>query len=76
MIDKVSLRSTIFRHLDRLVTAPVAYSLHKSWSFIILLYKKEGNLGQLISRFKANQSYLNIGLGFMYSLGFLHEKER
>lgn len=72
MIDKVSLRSTIFRHLDGLVTAPVAYSLHKKGVLSYILEKKEVALHELTSHFKANEGYLNVGLRVLCSQGFLH----
>ncbi|SEA96272.1 hypothetical protein SAMN05443667_11385 [Flavobacterium gillisiae] len=72
MIDKVSLRSTIFRHLDGLVTAPVAYSLHKKGVLSFLLDKKEATLDELTSHFTANEGYLNVGLRVLCSQGFLH----
>jgi hypothetical protein len=72
MIDKGSLRSTIFRHLDGLVTAPVAYSLHKRGVLSFLLDKKEATLDELTSHFKANEGYLNVGLRVLCSQGFLH----
>ena len=71
MIDNVSLRSTIFKHLDGLVTAPVAYSLYKKGVLAHILDKKEVNLSELTSKFKANEGYLNVGLRVLASQGFL-----
>jgi SAM-dependent methyltransferase len=72
MIDKVSLRSVIFRHLDGLVTAPVAYALHKKGVLSFILDKKEVTLDELTSHFKANEGYLNVGLRVLCSQGFLN----
>jgi SAM-dependent methyltransferase len=71
MIDNVSLRSTIFRHLDGLVTAPVAYSLYKKGVLAHILDKKAISLSELTSKFKANEGYLNVGLRVLASQGFL-----
>lgn len=71
MIDKVILRNTIFKHLDGLVTAPVAFSLHKSGVLSYILDKKEVTLEELTSHFKANEGYLNVGLRNLCSQGFL-----
>ncbi|WP_367774023.1 class I SAM-dependent methyltransferase [Flavobacterium sp. WC2421] len=71
MIDKVTLRGSIFRHLDGLVTAPVAYSLHKKGVLAFLMDKKEVSLADLTNHFSANEGYLNIGLRVLCSQGFL-----
>lgn len=71
MIDKAFLRSTIFRHLDGLVTAPVAYALHKKGVLIYILNRKEVTLEELTLEFKANEGYLNVGLRVLCSQGFL-----
>ena len=71
MIDKISLRSLIFRHLDGLVTAPVAYSLYKKEVLSFLMDKKEASLNELAIRFSANEGYLNVGLRILCSQGFL-----
>ena len=71
MIDKVTLRGSIFRHLDGLVTAPVAYSLHKKGVLSFLIDNKEASLTELAIRFSANEGYLNVGLRVLCSQGFL-----
>ena len=71
MIDNVSLRSTIFRHLDGLVTAPVAFCLYKKGVLIHILDKNEICLSELSSKFKANEGYLNVALRVLASQGFL-----
>ena len=71
MIDKVFLRRSIFRHLDGLVTAPVAYALHKKGVLSFIWDKKECTLSELTLRFEANEGYLNVGLRVLCSQGFL-----
>ena len=69
--NKSNLRSTIFRHLDGLATAPVAVSLHKNGVLKFLLDKKTATLEELTSEFKANKGYLHVGLRVLCSQGFL-----
>jgi len=71
MADKHELRSTIFKHLDGLATAPVAVALRKKGILDFLLEKKEASLAELTSEFKANEGYLNVGLRILCSQGFL-----
>lgn len=71
MTDKSQLRSTIFRHLDGLATAPVAIALEKKGILDYLLENKEATLSQLTSHFNANEGYLNVGLRILCSQGFL-----
>jgi SAM-dependent methyltransferase len=71
MADKHELRSTIFRHLDGLATAPVAAALNKKGILDYLLEKKEATLTELTSQIKANEGYLNVGLRILCSQGFL-----
>nr|WP_315159010.1 class I SAM-dependent methyltransferase [uncultured Flavobacterium sp.] len=71
MIDNVSLRSTIFKHLDGLVTAPVAFCLYKKGVLAHILDKKEICLSELSSKFKVNEGYLNAALRVLASQGFL-----
>ncbi len=72
MTDKAVLRSTIFRHLDGLVTAPVAFSLQKKGVLDYILDKNSATLAELVSAFNANEGYLNVGLRVLCSQGFLH----
>ena len=71
MIDNVSLRSTIFKHLDGLVTAPIAYALHNKGVLAYILERKEICLSELSSKFKTNEGYLNVALRELASQGFL-----
>ncbi|HMK06570.1 MAG TPA: hypothetical protein VK476_03505, partial [Flavobacterium sp.] len=71
MTAKNDLRSTIFRHLDGLATAPVAVALNKKGVLDYLLENKDATLAELTSKFKANEGYLNVGLRILCSQGFL-----
>lgn len=71
MIDKSILRTTIFRHLDGLATAPVAIALQKKGVLDFILQNKTATLSQLTEVFKANEGYLNVGLRVLCSQGFL-----
>ncbi len=71
MTNTISLRSIIFKHLDGLVTAPVAFSLQKSRVLDFILDKKEVGLLELTTHFKANEGYLNVALRVLCSQGFL-----
>lgn len=71
MNDKSVLRSSIFKHLDGLVIAPVAFSLYKFKVLEYLIDKKETSLQLLTETFKANEGYLNVGLRVLASQGFI-----
>ena len=71
MTDRSQLRSTIFRHLDGLATSPVAIALQKKGVLKHLLEKKSASLSELVSKFGANEGYLNVGLRVLASQGFL-----
>ena len=69
--DKKELRQLIFRHLDGLTIAPVAFCLHKKKVLDILLLKKEITLVELVALTKANDGYLNVALRNLASQGFI-----
>lgn len=71
MIDKSQLRSTIFKHLDGLATAPVAVALNKKGVLDFILQNKEVTLDRLALEFRCNEGYLNVGLRVLCSQGFL-----
>lgn len=71
MIDKNQLRGKIFRHLDGLVTAPVALALHKKGVLDFILQNNETSLLNLTNHFKVNEGYLNVGLRVLCSQGFI-----
>lgn len=61
-MNKEILRSSIFRHLDGIVTAPVAVSLNKKGIIDHILEKERIKLSDLTEQFKANEGYLNVAL--------------
>jgi len=71
MEDKSNLRSTIFRHLDGLATAPAAIALQNKGVLKYLLDNKSATLSELTQKFHANEGYLNVGLRILASQGFL-----
>lgn len=70
-MNKEILRSSIFRHLDGIVTAPVAVSLNKKGIIDHILEKETINLSDLTEQFKANEGYLNVALHTLGSQGFI-----
>ncbi len=67
-------RSDLFRHLDGLATAPVAYAFHKQGVLSYLLEKESVTLSKICADFDANEGYLNVGLRILASQGWLaHE---
>lgn len=71
MNDKSQLLSSIFRHLDGLVVAPVAIALKNKLVLKFILKKEKTKLSELTTAFKANEGYLNVGLRVLASQGFL-----
>lgn len=69
--EKRKLRSDLFRHLDGIAVAPVAYNLYEKGVLKELLEKKEVDLDYLVSKFKANEGYLNVALRILCSQGWL-----
>lgn len=60
--QKSQLRSKLFRHLDGIVVAPIAYALFKKGITDFLLEVKEISLDEISSKFDANRGYLNVAL--------------
>jgi hypothetical protein len=73
MRNKAELRDTIFRHLDGIVTAPTAYTLHQHGVLDFLLEKQEASLPELTTHFSANDGYLNVALRVLASQGWLEQ---
>lgn len=71
MIDKSQLRSSIFKHLDGLAVAPVAIALKNKGILEVILHKKQIQLAELTTIFKANEGYLNVSLRILASQGFV-----
>lgn len=70
-MDKRVLRSTIFRHLDGIVTAPVAVALHLKGVLQHLVEQQCIGLDTLSDKFSANEGYLNVALRTLASQGFM-----
>ena len=70
-MDKKELRSSIFRHLDGIVTAPVAASLHNKGITQLIFESEEITLNQISEKVESNQGYLNVALRMLASQGFL-----
>ncbi|TNE58580.1 MAG: class I SAM-dependent methyltransferase [Bacteroidetes bacterium] len=69
--EKTELRSTIFRHLDGIATAPTAYALLEKGVLDYLLDKGEVSLSEVADAFKANEGYLNVALRILSAQGWL-----
>lgn len=70
-LDKTDLRSTIFRHLDGIVTAPTAYTLLEKGVLDYLIEHESVDVTELASAFKANEGYLNVALRILSTQGWL-----
>jgi SAM-dependent methyltransferase len=69
--EKINFRSTLFRHLDGIVTAPTAFSLHEKGVTSYLLENKICSIEKLRKNFNANDGYLNVALRVLCSQGWL-----
>ena len=69
--QKSQYRKDLFRHLDGLVTAPTAYTLHKHGVLKHIQEKETVKLNELSAQFKANEGYLNVALRILASQGWL-----
>lgn len=70
-MDKKELRSSIFRHLDGIVTAPVIHSLQKKEIIDFILNSKKITLKEISEKIESNEGYLNVALRIMASQGFI-----
>ena len=68
---KRKLRGDLFRYLDGLVVAPVAYALHDKGVLSHLLAHSSASIADLTSKFSANEGYLNVALRILSSQGSL-----
>lgn len=71
-MDKKLLRSSIFRHLDGIATAPVMAALSQKNILQFLSDKKELNLSEISKEFSANEGYLNVALRILASQSYLN----
>ncbi|MBU4539394.1 MAG: class I SAM-dependent methyltransferase [Weeksellaceae bacterium] len=70
-MDKKELRSSIFRHLDGIVTAPVVTSLQKKGIIDLIFSSKEITLTEISEKTENNGGYLNVALRVLASQGFI-----
>lgn len=68
-----ALRADIFRHLDGIVTAPVAFTLHNNKVTDEILQQNTVIVSDLASQCKANEGYLNVALRILASQGWLDQ---
>lgn len=71
-MEALNNRSRLFRHLDGLVTAPVAYSLLQGGIVEELSQHGETTLRFLTEKVKSNEGYLNVALRVLASQGFIN----
>jgi len=69
--EKSKLRGDLFRHLDGIVTAPTAYTLHENGVLNFILENEKTTLSSITEKFKANEGYLNVALRVLASQGWL-----
>src|SRR5690554_7548799 len=70
-MDTKKAREQIFRHLDGMVTVPVALSLYKKGILDFFLQQQKTDLETLTNTFNANKGYLNVACRTLASQGFL-----
>lgn len=70
--EKNEYREQLFRHLDGITVAPVAYFLKEKGVLDYLLKKERCKLSEITSQFQANEGYLNVGLRMLASQGWLN----
>ena len=71
MKTKSELRGILFRHLDGIVTVPVAYCLAEKGVLNYIVQHQKVSLQELAIKFNANEGYLNVGLRVLASQGWL-----
>ncbi|MDY8134037.1 class I SAM-dependent methyltransferase [Aquimarina sp. 2201CG5-10] len=72
--EKQLFREELFRHLDGIVVAPVAYTLFKNGVTEYLINKKQASISEIASNCNANEGYLNVALRIISSQGWLDYK--
>ena len=70
--EKNKYREELFRHLDGIAVAPVAYSLKEKGILDFILKKQHFLLSEITKKFNANEGYLNVGLRILASQGWLN----
>ncbi|GHC49750.1 class I SAM-dependent methyltransferase [Ulvibacter litoralis] len=73
-LEKKEYRSELFRHLDGIGVAPVAYALKEKGVLDFILTEESTTLSHISETFTTNEGYLNVGLRMLASQGWLlHE---
>ncbi len=72
--EKQIFRKELFRHLDGIAIAPVAFSLYRNKITDYLLLRKTVTVSEVAKEFNGNDGYLNIGLRMLSSQGWLAYK--
>ena len=70
--EKKQFRSQLFRHLDGIVTAPVAHALYTNGVLEKLLAQNPTSLEALNTQLGGNEGYLNVALRVLASQGWLN----
>ncbi|MFT5249021.1 MAG: hypothetical protein ACI93P_000744, partial [bacterium] len=70
--EKSKYREELFRHLDGIAVAPIAYSLKEKGILDFILKKQHLLLSEITKQFNANEGYLNVGLRMLASQGWLN----
>lgn len=69
--EKNQYRSELFRHLDGIGVAPVAYALKEKGILDFIIKEQQVSLAHISNSFNANEGYLNVGLRLLASQGWL-----
>lgn len=69
--EKNEYREELFRHLDGIAVAPVAYALKEKGVLDFLLKENSYTLAAISEAFSSNEGYLNVGLRMLASQGWL-----
>ncbi len=69
--EKQTYREELFRHLDGIAVAPVAFSLYKNNITDYLLDNKKVSVSQIAEVKKTNEGYINVALRILSSQGWL-----
>ena len=72
--QKSLLRAELFKHLDGIVVAPIAYCLFDNEVTDFIIEQKKTSLQEITKMFNANDSYLNVALRTLASQGWLGYK--
>ncbi|WP_299439786.1 class I SAM-dependent methyltransferase [uncultured Aquimarina sp.] len=72
--EKQIFREELFRHLDGIAVAPVAYSIFKNNITGYLLTHQTASVSKIAEQFNGNSGYLNVALRMLSSQGWLDYK--